>query len=616
MKTRLVVVLIAALVIVTMGVSAAADGPVTSLNVHKTATGHWDRYLDWTLEKDAVPESADLFVGDEQEIRYDVTVSQVGYTDIYRVSGEIEIVNDCSDSDDKTAFIDYVDDALEYRVGNDWVEFHRERIRDAFTIETCGTETVPYDFEFVPPAGVTEFRNVAYVGLSNHAPPPGEFKDFIYRVTFDLPAAPTLYDECVEVNDSYEGYLGQVCGEGASETFTYYRTVSYDTPGTYLVENTATADGQEVTKTVTITVWDLDVTKDADTSFNRYWAWTIDKSGDQSDLMLSVGQMFLVNYAVTVDATFTDDDFEAWGDIYVENPAPIAATINAVEDVLDGMSLDVDCGDATFPYSLPAGGTLHCTYSADLPDADPLTNVATAWLQNYAYDYMGNGTATGETAFTGEADVVFGTTPADQIDECIYVSDDKYGDLGNVCADQVPYNFYYGLWVGPYDVCGFYQFTNVASFVTDDTGTTGEDSWTVNVNVPCEGGCTLTQGYWKTHSEYGPAPYDDTWASLPDGADTAFFGTGYSYYEILWMPPKKGNTYLILAHQYIAAELNVLNGADMPYDVQAAWDEATTLLADNPDMDLKGADARDAKSLAALLDDYNNGLIGPGHCSE
>ena len=43
---------------------------------------------------------------------------------------------------------------------------------------------------------------------------------------------------------------------------------------------------------------------------------------------------------------------------------------------------------------------------------------------------------------------------------------------------------------------------------------------TVDVDVPCLGGCTLTPGYWKTHSEFGPAPYDDNWANLPNGAST------------------------------------------------------------------------------------------------
>ena len=53
--------------------------------------------------------------------------------------------------------------------------------------------------------------------------------------------------------------------------------------------------------------------------------------------------------------------------------------------------------------------------------------------------------------------------------------------------------------------CGDHTFDNTASFETTDTGATGEDSWQVIVTVACPTGCTLTQGYWKTHSEYGPA---------------------------------------------------------------------------------------------------------------
>jgi hypothetical protein len=137
--------------------------------------------------------------------------------------------------------------------------------------------------------------------------------------------------------------------------------------------------------------------------------------------------------------------------------------------------------------------------------------------------------------------------------------------------------------------------------------------------VPCAGGCTLTQGYWKTHSEYGPAPCDDTWAELPDGADTSFFDTGKVYYEILWMEPRGGNAYLILAHQYIAAELNELNDAYVPSEVQDAMDQAESLLIEYQDdlsIPKRGEDRALAIELYELLDDYNNGYIGPGHCSE
>ena len=88
-------------------------------------------------------------------------------------------------------------------------------------------------------------------------------------------------------------------------------------------------------------------------------------------------------------------------------------------------------------------------------------------------------------------------------------------------------------------------------------------------------GCSLTQGYWKTHSAYGPAPYDATWAQIGEDAD--FYLSGQSYYDVLWTQPKKGNAYYILAHQFIAAELNVLNGTSVPSQVAAALADAEAL---------------------------------------
>jgi hypothetical protein len=90
---------------------------------------------------------------------------------------------------------------------------------------------------------------------------------------------------------------------------------------------------------------------------------------------------------------------------------------------------------------------------------------------------------------------------------------------------------------------------------------------------------------------------------------------------VLWTPPQ-GNAYYILAHAYIAAELNFLNGADFT-DAQAAFDAATDLFETyTPEYvaGLKGPAGNALRAqfieLAEILDDYNNGLIGPGHCSE
>ncbi len=140
----------------------------------------------------------------------------------------------------------------------------------------------------------------------------------------------------------------------------------------------------------------------------------------------------------------------------------------------------------------------------------------------------------------------------------------------------------------------------------------------MNVHVPCAGGCTLTPGYWKTHSIHGPAPYDNTWDAKA-GGDALFLGTGKSYYQVLWMNPSGGNAYLILAHPYIAAEMNQLNGASISGDVLAAYNEARTLLVKyqgSLSIPKTSPDRARAVYLAGILDNYNNGLIGPGHCSE
>jgi hypothetical protein len=133
-------------------------------------------------------------------------------------------------------------------------------------------------------------------------------------------------------------------------------------------------------------------------------------------------------------------------------------------------------------------------------------------------------------------------------------------------------------------------------------------------------GCTRTPGYWKTHSEFGPSPYDDTWAQLTNGGSIQFFLSGQSYYEVLWTSPRGGNAYYILAKQYIAAHLNFLNGTD-PSDAQSAFDAATALFNIYSPATVAAAKGKNGKelrdqfiSLSEELDDYNNGFIGPGSC--
>lgn len=129
-------------------------------------------------------------------------------------------------------------------------------------------------------------------------------------------------------------------------------------------------------------------------------------------------------------------------------------------------------------------------------------------------------------------------------------------------------------------------------------------------------GCTRSKGYWKTHSIYGPAPYDSAWALL--GEDSTFFLSNQTNYEVMWTPPSGGNTYYMLAHQYIATAINILNGAD-PGEVQETFDDATDLFSTyTPDYigGLKGNNSirQEFNSLKSILAQYNGGEIGPGSC--
>jgi hypothetical protein len=188
-----------------------------------------------------------------------------------------------------------------------------------------------------------------------------------------------------------------------------------------------------------------------------------------------------------------------------------------------------------------------------------------------------------------------------------------YSDIGTLKVYSDPQEI-------RYDVCGDYQVVNEATLKLNPASETPDlrDSVTIDVHVPCSGGCTLTPGYWKTHSNHGPAPYDSKWEAItPSGADSPFFKSNQTWYGVLWTAPSKGNAYYILAHAYIAATLNTLNGAQSTPAVASALAWASTFFNTYAPTDvLTKAKRNQVLSKASILDQYNNGYTGPGHCSE
>jgi hypothetical protein len=128
-------------------------------------------------------------------------------------------------------------------------------------------------------------------------------------------------------------------------------------------------------------------------------------------------------------------------------------------------------------------------------------------------------------------------------------------------------------------------------------------------------GCTFTQGYWSNKPGV-------VWpVSRPQRTDL-FFNSSMSYQQIMDASVRGGNAYINLAHQYIAATLNVANAACEPrsvVDVIAAstgffsgFAAGSSFCASSP----KGCPLQ--VTWAGILADYNQGTgayaSNPAHC--
>lgn len=122
--------------------------------------------------------------------------------------------------------------------------------------------------------------------------------------------------------------------------------------------------------------------------------------------------------------------------------------------------------------------------------------------------------------------------------------------------------------------------------------------------------CTYSHGYWKTH--YDGAKNASQNIDWPKPGDEANLLCGKTWLGILQSAPKGGDAWTILGHQWISATLNRDQGASAPASVQQALRDGSDLLGTCGV--LAGAAKTKATTAAGLLDQYNNGLIGPGHC--
>jgi hypothetical protein len=124
--------------------------------------------------------------------------------------------------------------------------------------------------------------------------------------------------------------------------------------------------------------------------------------------------------------------------------------------------------------------------------------------------------------------------------------------------------------------------------------------------------CTYTIGFWKNHPELWPA------SCFP----MMLGSNAYTAAEVMQILNQStaGNGALSMAHQLIAAKLNICQGADPAAAVSCiATADAmlATCAADKlPPLGTCSLTPGSTSATTQCLDNYNSGLTGPGHCLE
>jgi hypothetical protein len=355
----------------------------------------------------------------------------------------------------------------------------------------------------------------------------------------------------------------------------------------------------------------------AHTSLDRTYTWSVHKVAHDPNITLTPDGTFVESYAVTVTNTgYVDSNWKVQDGIHYSDGAgftPVSVGAVVTGGIVATINDPVDDPSRCSTILGTAVNDLYCAYSASLPDGSPRTVTATIGL-------AGGGSVSNALAFDFS-----NPTSITKFNECVIATDTFQGILGQVCVGTSPQTFTYTRTIGPYGHCGDFTVDNTAS-LNDDLVHPSSSSATVHVHVPCAGGCTLTIGFWKTHAGFGPqadvvTPLLPQWLGTVNGAKSQYVTTAALAVQFLSFNGSNNvfaasNGINKLYAQLLAAELNIANGANGAA-VASTIAAANAFLAANDSTNWAGLTKANQQAVLGwmtALDNYNNGLSGPGHC--
>lgn len=339
----------------------------------------------------------------------------------------------------------------------------------------------------------------------------------------------------------------------------------------------------------------------------RTFTWTINKVANPTTLDLVQGGSDTVTYTVTL--TKDDGTVHTWidGEVCITNGGSVPtenlmSTLKVTQPPSQGVILSTSL-DTTAKPVLAAGESYCYPYRIDIPSANSNT-------------YKVNADTT-ITNHSGHLGVPFGpnaaattTIPTTEtlVHNTVTVSDTLGGPLGEFSDDHTV------TYTHQFDCSNAGDNPNTASITYDDDTAGPSASATVTVKCTASGGCTRTIGYWKNHPD-AVTPLLPIWLGTEGGAKSVKVATSSQAVTIESIPTASNGIDKLYA-QLLAAKLSIKNDADGSA-VTSTIQAADNFLANTNSVDwasLSNAVKSQVNGWATTLDNYNNGITGPGHC--
>lgn len=240
---------VAVFAIAIAGMFAPSALATTPLTASKTATAHWTKKFDWTIDKSVNKAAIEMMSGSSSSATYTVAVTKSAGVEEMWVDGEVCASNEGTIPTEGLAISDRI---VVFKANGNTQTLDRTDIDVSANpvLDPGESDCYGYSFPFTPFPDAVGYENRTSVTITNDPRSPGEPLGPTADAPFTVPASPTLINDTVNVDDTN----GMSWMFSASGSKTYSRTFYCDRDkGTHTNTAKIRETGQSDTASVVVT---------------------------------------------------------------------------------------------------------------------------------------------------------------------------------------------------------------------------------------------------------------------------------------------------------------------------------------------------------------------------